>query len=65
MRWLDSVIDAAGLSLGRHSETVEDVCVCVCYVSTGSQTFGHDLVTEQEREQPSCKIVLMEREGFS
>lgn len=60
MRWLDSVLDAANMSLSRLWERVEDMGPWCDVVHGATKSPRHDLATEQQlnlHEGPgSCKL---------
>ena len=48
MRWLDGITDSTDMSLSRLRETGKDRGACVL-PSTGSQSAGHNPVTEHQQ----------------
>ena len=59
MRWLDGIIDAMDMNLGKLQKMVRDREVCVLQ-SMGSQRFRHDWATEQQ--QRGTKILHAEEQ---
>ena len=49
IRWLDSITNSMGMSLGKFQEIVKDM-ECTLQ-SMGSQRVGHNLVTKQQQNK--------------
>ena len=55
MRWLNDITDSMDMSLSKFQEIVKDRGAWSAAVQ-GSQRVGHDLVTEQQHQNPLMEI---------
>ena len=56
MSWLDGITDSMSMSLSRLQEMVKDRKPGMLQ-SMGSQSVGHDLVTEQQPTLKLCSLM--------
>ena len=59
MRWLNCIIDAIGMNLGKLQEMVRDREAC-CAAVHGVAGVGHDWVTKQQQHPLINKRVILE-----